>query len=398
MRPALPAKSGRSGANAGLAGQAAQAGLPSYTRDNGAYNVKRARKGRKRKVALCVVLALVLIVGGAGTAFAVYIGSVNAKLNTGTKTQEEVMKIEDELRPTSSFTEPFYMMLIGSDRREGDDSMGARSDTNIVARIDPVNNQVTMVSIPRDTKINIPGYGTNKFNAAYNYDGAAGAIREASELLGIEISHYAEVNFEELVSLVDAVGGVDIYVDEYINDPDADNTSWNPNAEKVILEVGEHHLNGTQALAFARSRAFADGDFTRTRHQRQLIEAIVDEVLSMNITKLPAVIESASSCVTTDLSLTDIITLAQQFKSDNNLVIYSAMLPSSTTMIGDVSYVINDTYATQELMKIVESGADPSTYGQEEIAEDETAATGASAGAGGTAGTGGATTGTAAAY
>ena len=69
------------------------------------------------------------------------------------------------------------MMLIGSDKREGDDEGGARSDTNIVVRVDPTSNQATLVSIPRDTMIDIDGYGTNKFNAAYNYGGAAATIR-----------------------------------------------------------------------------------------------------------------------------------------------------------------------------------------------------------------------------
>ena len=191
-----------------------QTGVTQYSRSNPVYSSQRKRKsGKGKKIAIGVCCALVVALIGCGTAFAVWLNGVNSQLNTGDKTSEELESINEQL-VTSSFDEPFYMMLIGSDKREDDEEMGARSDTNIVVRIDPVNNQATLVSIPRDTMIDIDGYGTNKFNAAYNYGGAAAAIREASQLTGVDISHYAEVNFDALVSLVDAVGGVDVVVDE----------------------------------------------------------------------------------------------------------------------------------------------------------------------------------------
>ena len=89
------------------------------------------------------------------------------------------MAINDALKPEKdmTFTEPFYMILIGTDEAEDSTEDMHRSDTNIVVRIDPAKNQATMVSIPRDTKIDIDGYGTNKFNAAYAYGGAAGRSR-----------------------------------------------------------------------------------------------------------------------------------------------------------------------------------------------------------------------------
>ncbi len=236
--------------------------------------------------------------------------------------------------------------------------MGARTDTNIVVRVDPMDNKLTMVSIPRDTKVTIEG-STQKFNAAYSYGGAAGAIKAANELLDVQISHYAEVNFESLIGLVDAVGGVDVYVEETIDDNNAD---LDYRVQHNVIEEGEQHLDGQQALTYARSRAFADGDFTRTSHQRELIMAIIDKVLKQPITQIPAVIEKASTCVTTDFSIADIISLAQQFKDEGDLVVYNAMVPSYTQMIGDVSYVINDAAMTAEMMEVVEAGGDPSEF------------------------------------
>lgn len=335
-----------------------QTGVTQYSRSNPVYSSQRKRKsGKGKKIAIGVCCALVVALIGCGTAFAVWLNGVNSQLNTGDKTSEELESINEQL-VTSSFDEPFYMMLIGSDKREDDEEMGARSDTNIVVRIDPVNNQATLVSIPRDTMIDIDGYGTNKFNAAYNYGGAAAAIREASQLTGVDISHYAEVNFDALVSLVDAVGGVDVVVDERIDDPDADN-SWS-GTDPVIIEEGEQHLNGTQALVFARSRAYVDGDFTRTSNQRKLIEALANKVLSLPVTELPGVVQAAAKCVTTDMKIADIISLAQQFQGNGDLTMYSAMLPSITGYVGDVSYVFADEDKVTEMMQIVGSGGDPS--------------------------------------
>lgn len=354
-RPAYTPGSNRSRSN-GAYGQ----GAGQYSRNNPHYSRAAKKAGRGKKIAIALAAVLLVAIVGTGTAFAMYMNSVNRELNTGTKTEEELQAIADTLAPKKSFNEPFYLMLIGSDRRVGDDSMGARSDTNIVTRVDPTQNLVTMVSIPRDTMIYIDDYGQNKFNAAYNFGGAASTIREASQLTGAEISHYAEVNFEELVSLVDAVGGVDVEVDVRIDDTDADNTTGNPYAERIIIEEGLQHLDGEAALVYARSRAFPDGDFTRTRHQRTLIKALVDKVLSLPVTELPGVISAAAKCVTTDLSVSDIIALAEQFKDKGEMTMYSAMVPSTTGYIGDISYVFTDETALKQMMQIVEEGGDPS--------------------------------------
>ena len=359
-RPAYVPGSQGAGANGAYGRQTAAS---QYSRNNPSYSAARKKMGRGKKIALGVVIAILVVAVGGGSAFAMWKNSINDQLTKGNKTDEEILAINDALKTEKdmTFTEPFYMILIGTDEAEDSDEDMHRSDTNIVVRIDPNKNQATMVSIPRDTKIDIDGYGTNKFTAAYAYGGAAGTIREANQLLGIEISHYAEVNFGKLKELVDAVGGVDVEVTERIDDPDADGTSAHPEWPRVIIEEGEQHLDGNQALVFARSRAYADGDFTRTANQRALIMAIVNKVLDLNATDLLGVVQAASSCVTTDLAVGDIAALAEQFQDEGDLTIYSAMIPSTTAMIGDVSYVINDPVATKEMMKLVEAGEDPSS-------------------------------------
>lgn len=329
--------------------------MSQYSRMNPAYSKKSCRMGTGKKIALGVLTAFIVAALGVGSAAALYFNSINDALTKGDKTDEELLAIQDALSTDAPkpFTEPFYMMLIGSDKRQDGSFEGARSDTNIVVRVDPTKNVVTMASIPRDTQIQLDDYGTNKFNAAYNFLGAAGTIEEAEKLLGVDISHYAEVDFESLSELVDAVGGVDITLEEPIDDP---------HIPDVYIEAGEQHLDGERALAYARSRQYVDGDFTRTAHQRELVTAIVDEVLEMPVTDLPKVISAAASCVTTDLTVDELISLATQFKdSADELVIYSAMVPSYTGMENEISYVYTDTAVLDEFMRLVEAGEDPST-------------------------------------
>lgn len=323
-----------------------------YGRMNPQYS-KTSKKGfsKGKKIAIAIACSMVIVAVGCGTALAYYVNSVNQSL-AGTRTEEEKQDIADVLVPRTDFTEPFYMMLIGSDARIGDASSGERSDTNILARIDPVQGAVTIISIPRDTKIELEGYGTNKFNAAYAYKGVAGTIEEASKLCGVDIAHYAEVNFETLVELVDILGGVEVDVPTRINDSDAGN---------IVIEEGLQTLDGEASLVFARSRKYLDGDFTRTSSQRLLMEAIITKTLSLPATELPGVIQEAAKSVTTDFTVTDLVNLALQFQDISNLSLYSAMLPSTSATIDGLSYAITDPQALVEFMALVEAGQDPSS-------------------------------------
>ncbi|MEG2260768.1 MAG: LCP family protein [Raoultibacter sp.] len=330
-------------------------GAGQYSRNNAQYARRKRGMSRGKKVGVGMLLVLLLAVVGVGSATAWYMSDINSKL-AGNKTAEEQQAIKDVTVPTKNFSDPFYMMLIGSDRRAGSEEDGQRSDTNILVRVDPTKSMITLVSIPRDTKIDIDGQGTNKFNAAYNYGGAAATIREAKQLCGVDIAYYAEVNFEELVNLVDAVGGVEVNVPELIDDPDAGD---------IVIQPGPQVLDGQAALVFARSRSYVDGDFTRTSNQRLLIEGMVKKVLSLPVTEIPNVIQKAAKCVTTDLSVNDILSLAMQFKNLGSLTVYSAMVPSSILPMGNdgISYVGADKAQLQKMMAIVDAGGDPATLG-----------------------------------
>lgn len=323
-----------------------------YSRNSAAYSTKAQKKTKKStKIAIGVLCTLLVMLVGGGTAFAMYINSVNESLSSG-KTEEEQTAISEALVEVTEYSDPFYIMLLGSDARSDNSEMGQRADTNILVRVDPENAQISMLSIPRDTKIELEGYGTNKFNAAYSYGGTALAISEASKLCGVDIAHYAEVNFEELISLVDAIGGIEVDVPELVDDPQAG---------PVVIQPGPQTLDGQSALTFARTRQFADGDFTRTSNQRLVVEAIIEKVLSLPINELPDVISKGAKSVTTDLTIDQLLDIAMQFKDFSKLTIYSAMVPSTTAYIGEISYVLCITDALADMMKLIEAGEDPNT-------------------------------------
>ena len=277
-----------------------------------------------------------------------YLIDLNSGLNKSTP--EEKKEIAQAITPRQAINKPYTIMLIGSDVREQDKTMGKRSDTNIIMRVDPETQTVTMLSIPRDTIIYDSDKNIQKFNAAYSTNGVAGTIGTAHELTGIEISNYMEINFNNLVELVDALGGVEVDVPQEINDP---------KAGSVAIEAGKQTLNGKEALVFARSRAYVDADFTRMSNQRILVQGIINKLLSLPPIQLPQAVKNASNYVNTDLSVFDIVNIVAGFKSNQNPTIYSSQLPSIPVNINGVSYVEVDEDMMRTMVCLAEQGENP---------------------------------------
>ena len=322
-----------------------------YSRENATYanSVQRKNKRKKGIAIVSVLIAGVIAAIFAALAF-MYIQNLNFTL-TGGKSQQQLDSINEELTSVASYSEPFNVLLIGSDSRQ-ETLDGSLSDTNILVRIDPGAGKISMISIPRDMKVTNSSGGIQKFNSIYSTEGVAGVIRTVKDLYDVEIAHYIEVGFYDLIALVDVIGGVTVDVPERIDDP---------NAGDQIIEAGEQVLDGQQALIFARSRDYADGDFTRTSNQRLLIEAMLTKVLQLPVNEIPGAITEMSKCVITDMEVADIISLANEFKDFGSLVVYSAMVPSTTGMIDGVSYVIAIDSQVDEMMQLFNAGLDPSS-------------------------------------
>ncbi len=317
---------------------------------------KQRKKGKRKKIALVAVcIVLVLVLGGAGTALA-YLGTIQSNLHSGLDMDEMNAALADE----AYAGEPFYMLLMGVDgskeREQSAQYAGDtfRSDSMILVRVDPENQKVTMVSLHRDTQIDMGEYGTQKLNAAHALGGSAYAVEVVSEFAGVPISHYAEINFDAFKDIVDALGGVEVDVPMEINDERAGGH----------LDAGLQTLNGDQALILSRSRhsydAYGDGDRFRAANQRLLLSAIAKKILSSDVPTMLSTIEALSKYVTTDLELTEIVGYAQALRGmDVDEDIYSAMEPTTAEYVNNTWYENVDQAAWDEMMRRVDQGLPP---------------------------------------
>lgn len=201
------------------------------------------------------------------------------------------------------------VLLIGLD---GSMDRITRADVLMIATLDPGGQSAGLLSIPRDlyVTINTPrGAIRNKINTAYTFGqlykapggGPGLAMRTVESATGVHIDHYALVDFAGFSRIIDALGGIDITVEKPLRDPF---TGWS-------FKAGLQHMDGKTALRYARTR-YMDSDFQRTRRQQQVILAIRDKVLSFNLLpRLPALFASLQGAFATDLSLAELIPLAQ---------------------------------------------------------------------------------------
>ena len=344
----------------GAAAQGVAAGTSPFSRTQAeGYHKRRKRVFRKQVVvrSLLGVLATVFVAALVGAA--IWYANVQAQLNNS---QVITAELRQTLQEPSAPSDPYYVLLLGTDGRPGETEY--RADSIILARVDPIHKRVTMLSIPRDTRVLWKG-SYMKINAVHFYDGANGMVQAVNELCGVHIAHYAEVNFDGLAGITDALGGVTVNVEQYMRD--TENFS-----DVVELYPGVQKLNGAQALFFTRVRyAFADSDYTRMRHQRTFIKAMIAQILNTgDPVAIANIVNSTARMVITDLSVSDIISLGTQMIGMNtDKDIYTAYVPSEGTEIDGQSYVIADKDALAKMMKVIEAGDDPSSLNGQTDAE-----------------------------
>ncbi|HAP4225026.1 TPA: LytR family transcriptional regulator [Enterococcus faecalis] len=202
--------------------------------------------------------------------------------------------------------EPFSVLLLGIDT--GDDARveQGRSDTTIVATVNPSDKQTTLVSLARDTYVDIPGQGKqDKLNHAYAFGGASLAMDTVENYLNIPINHYVSINMAGLKELVNAVGGIEV------------NNNLTFSQDGYDFTIGKISLDGEQALSYSRMRyEDPNGDYGRQERQRKVIEGIVQKVLSLNsVSNYQEILTAVSDNMKTDLSFDDMKKIALDYRS-----------------------------------------------------------------------------------
>jgi LCP family protein required for cell wall assembly len=269
-----------------------------------------------------------------------------------------------------SFDQPRNVLVLGSDTRAGlskeqqaafgseETVSGERSDTIILLHLDPRREEAVMIHFPRDLLVEIPGYGEEKINAAYELGGPGLAVRTVKEFTGIPVHNYVEVNLAGFQQLVDALGGVEVCVDRPLFDE---------LAGLDIPKAGCYTFDGATALAFVRARHIEGDlipDFSRITRQQQFIRAMMNKLISLGSFLKPELIRTAASSVKVDEGITTadflylgtkLRQLAQEDPSGASSLDLR-VVPSTTETIDGVSYVIALEPQTTQLFRALRKG------------------------------------------
>ncbi|NLE74893.1 MAG: LCP family protein [Actinobacteria bacterium] len=227
------------------------------------------------------------------------------------------------------------ILLLGADKRDNDSETYGRSDTMMVAHIDSQAGFVSILSLPRDLRVRLDGYGFQKLNAAYALGGDALAIRTIRDLTGVKIDHYAKIDLQTFQVLVDHFGGIYVDVDRrYYDDGEV--------LLAIDLQPGYQLLNGDAALRYVRTRHDWDHDWARIQRQQRFLRAAKEQVLKWNAAlRLPGAVNALTEHLTTDMGPNDILRLAWWGAHLNMDRVKQVSLIGADRMIDDVAYVVS---------------------------------------------------------
>ena len=266
---------------------------------------RRARQRRAYLVICAAMSTVVLFVSGAAWGFTSYINDSIGRVNAGTAGT-----------PSSG---PLNILLAGVDVRSGltrhqqlalhvGDTVSSNSDTLMLIHVSGDRSHVTVVSLPRDSWVNIPGHGMNKINAAYGLGGPRLVVQTVEQLTGLTVNDFIQVNFLGFVKVIDALGGVNICLPYAVDD----------RYSGLHLPAGLHHVDGITALEYARDRhSFALSDLARIQDQQRLMSSMLKEAISSGTladpVKLTRFLQAALAAVKVDQGL-NVSALADQLR------------------------------------------------------------------------------------
>ena len=304
----------------------------------------RRKLKRKASFIFCCLVLLALIAGGCMLAKSIFFP--DTILNAGE---------EEESQPVFK-DERLNVLLLGIDARRGETM--ARTDTIILASVDLKSKQMSLLSIPRDTRVNIPKHGWDKINSAAVYGGPQLTMKVVSDLLGIPVKHYVLTNFSGFKEIVDALGGVTIDVERNMYHEDITDGG----IYRINLKKGLQRLDGDKALQYVRFRDYELGDIDRTKYQQKFLVALAKEMLQPStIPKLPKLVPEINRYVDTNLSISDMLTLASAAKqlADGNIVCQT--LPGRPLNIDEGSYWGVDPAEARQMVTNLFNGVTTST-------------------------------------
>jgi LCP family protein required for cell wall assembly len=302
---------------------------------------------------LGLAVVIVGVIGYYGYSFYQFGSNIQAKDDDPLLSQfkpQQTSQIE-EAPPKWEGRERVNILLLGADARSSSKNTSPRSDTILIASIDPVTKKASLFSILRDTYVSIPGHGQDRINAAFSIGGPNLTMKTVSEFLGIPIQYYVYTDFQGFVALVDAIGGIEIDVEKDMKYHDSEEPELDINLKK-----GLQHMDGKTALQYVRFRHDALSDYSRTERQRKFLTAVAQKLQSTtSILRLPSILNKIDPYITTNLSITDMIKLGSLGFEVRASGVNSQQIPPShllqETNIGGASVLTVNKQKLQQFVK-----------------------------------------------
>lgn len=262
-------------------------------------------------------------------------------------------------------------LLMGVDKRPDD---SGRADTMIVVAFNPATEQLSMVSLPRDTWVQIPGHGYDKVNHAYAFGGEKLALHTAQSLIGIPIDHYVTLSFQGFQRIVDEIGGIDVDAEKRLYYEDPYDTSMGPDGLVIDIQPGLQRMSGDTALKYSRFRMDDEGDLGRIRRQQQVTRSLMKTASKpVILARIPQLIPALASAVETDLSIGEMLRLATSAKESLKNALKTASLGGKPQNIGGIDFLIPNLVVDRVAAYEVLIGETPSAAFLRRAEEDQAA-------------------------
>jgi LCP family protein required for cell wall assembly len=309
---------------------------------------KRLDKSRILKISIISILVfLIALISGVG----VYIYKTVYGVTEAWKEKKPESELASEIP-----TEPINLILVGADIGDKEREREPLADTIMILRINPKEKNGFLISIPRDTYVEIPGFSYQKINSAFAHGGINLLIKTVENFLNIPIHHYVVIDFEGFVKIVDELDGVDIYVDEPLRDE----------LSKADFSVGEHHMNGEDALAYVRCRKTAGGDITRIQRQQKFLKEMAKQHFNLKtILRAGKLVEILAQNTESSLDFSELMKYTAQaltFKPEN---FQTVVIPTEPKTIEDISYQAPLVDEVEVMMKNIKEGKPAMKYSAE---------------------------------
>ena len=299
----------------------------------------------KKAIIIPIVIILVIIAACAIGGY-MYTRHIYSKMTYKPIDEEDLgINVVEVEKKKSNIEDYTRFVIFGSDSRDDDNQYAGRSDSIIIVVINNIDKKVSFISIPRDTYVEVPGYGMTKINHAFAYGQEQLSLKTINANFGTDLTQYITIDFYGLMYTVDRVGGVEVYLD---NDEIAFINNRVKGEDKIYGGAGNYVLNGTQALIHSRNR-YVGNDFTRASRQRQILTSLLKKIMQRNKKEIISLVEDLLTNVTTNMDINKYESMfleVAQYRKDYIKDITSIQIPATDygwdSMIDGIYYYSYD--------------------------------------------------------